>query len=97
MALQSMFSHSFGFDNARLRSAFAPRKPRHPLLRMAFGLIGLVLLTLLLLFGVFIGAAMIAGGLLYRLWKQRGKPVAARVARERSVVDGEYRVLGKTG
>jgi hypothetical protein len=32
-------------------------------------------------------------GLLYRLWKQRGKPVLDR--RGARVVDGEFRVLGK--
>jgi hypothetical protein len=34
---------------------------------------------------------MIAGGLLYKLLRQRGKPVA----RDARVVDGEYRVIRK--
>ena len=31
-------------------------------------------------------------GVVYRLWKQRGKPVA----RDQRVVDAEFRVVGKT-
>ena len=52
-----------------------------------------MLLALLLVVGVFVGAAMLAGGLLVRLLRQRGKPVAA----DKRVVDGEYRVVPKTG
>lgn len=96
-----MFAHRL-FDGsaahrARLRAAFAPRKPRNPLLRLAFGLIGLGLLALLLVFGVFIGAAMLAAGLLYRLWRQRGKPIAHDRAQVKGYVDGEYRVIPKPG
>jgi energy-converting hydrogenase Eha subunit G len=84
----SAYSH---FNNFNFRSAFAPRKPRHPLLRLAFGLLGLVVLCVLVFFSVFVGAAMIAAGLLYKLLRQRGKPVA----RDARVVDGEYRVIRK--
>lgn len=87
-----MFANTFRFDSSRLRSAFAPRKPRHPLLRLAFGLVGLVLLCLLVFFSVFVGAAMIAIGLAYKLFSQRGKPVAVR---DTHVVDGEFRVVRK--
>ncbi len=83
-----MFARSFQFN--AFRSAFAPRKPRHPLLRLALGLLGLGVLCVLVFFSVFVGAAMIAAGLLYRLIKQRGKPVA----RDR-VVEGEYQVVRK--
>ena len=71
--------------------AFAPRKPRHPLVRLAFGLLGLGLLLLLVFFSVFVGIAMLAVGVLYRLLKQRGKPVS----RDARIVDGEFRVVGK--
>ncbi|HEY5971728.1 MAG TPA: hypothetical protein VIT22_07080 [Pseudoxanthomonas sp.] len=87
-----MFANVFHFDSTRLRSAFSPRKPRHPLLRLAFGLIGLGLLCLLVFFSVFVGAAMIAIGLAYKLLSQRGKPAAVRDTR---VVDGEFRVVRK--
>jgi energy-converting hydrogenase Eha subunit G len=88
-----MSANSFRFDSARLRSAFAPRKPRHPLLRVAFGLVGVALLCLLVFFSVFVGAAMIAAGVLYKLVSQRGRPVVA--SRNAKVVEGEYRVVRK--
>jgi hypothetical protein len=87
-----MFAQAFRFDqfNARMRNAFsAPRKPRHRALRVALGLVGLVLLAVLVMFGVFVGAAMIGAGLLFKLWKQRGKPIA----RDPRVLDGEFRVV----
>jgi hypothetical protein len=83
-------SNAFRFQSSRVRAAFAPRKPRNALLRVAFGLLGLGLLAVLLVFGVFVGAAMLAAGLLVRLWRQRGKPVA-----DARVVEGEYRVVSK--
>ena len=82
---------AFHFHHDSLRWAFAPRKPRHPLLRIAFGLIGLALLVVLLVLGLFVGAAMVAAGLALKLWRQRGKPIAA----DKNVVEGEYRVVGK--
>ena len=82
----------FRFDSARLRGLFAPRKPRHPLLRLAFGITGLALLCLLVFFSVFVGAAMIVAGVAWKLLGQRGKPVAIRDA---NVVEGEFRVVRK--
>jgi len=82
---------AFRFHRDSLRWAFAPRKPRHPLLRIAFALIGLALLAVLLVLGLFVGAAMVAAGLLIKLFRQRGKPIAA----DKKVVEGEYRVVGK--
>ena len=76
-----------------MRHAFAPRKPRNPLLRLAFGLVGLALLCLLVFFSVFVGAAMIAAGILYKLVSQRGKPVAA--PQDVNVVEGEFHVVSK--
>jgi len=86
-----MSARFFQFDFNRLRQGFAPRKPRHPVLRLLLGLAGLVVLVLLVFFSLFIGAAMIGAGLLYRYWRQRGKPVAGHGR----VVEGEYRVLRK--
>ena len=96
MALPTMFFRSLPFDSARLRSAFAARKPRNPLLRVAVGLVGLALLALLLVFGAVVGAVMLTVGVLYRLWARRGKPIARTARRDRRIVEGEYRVLGKT-
>jgi len=86
-----MFSKTFRFDFPHLRGLFAPRKPRRPLLRLALGLVGVALLCLLVVAGLFIGAAMIAGGLLFKLLRQRSRPGAA----DPRVVEGEYRVLRK--
>lgn len=92
-----MFVHAFRFDqfNTRMRNAFsAPRKPRHRALRVVFGLIGLTVLALLVMFGLFVGAAMIAAGVLFKLWKQRGKPALnGNAARDARVLDGEFRVV----
>lgn len=89
-----MFAHSFRFDHhqfqQRMRNAFEPRKPRHRLLRFAVGVVGLGLLALLVMFSVVIGTAMIVAGIVYKLWKGRGKPMAARDPR---IVEGEYRVV----
>lgn len=83
-----MYARHFQFN--AFRNVFAPRKPRHPLLRVGLGVLGVGLLCVLVFFSVFVGAAMIAGGLLYRLLRQRGKPVARDNAME-----GEYRVVRK--
>lgn len=82
---------AFRFPHDSLRWTFAPRKPRHPFMRIVFGLLGLALLALLLVLGLLIGAAMVAAGLLLKVWRQRGKPLAA----DKRVVEGEYRVVAK--
>lgn len=81
---------TFFFDSHRLRAAFAPRKPRHRLLRIAVGLLGLAVLCVLVFFGVFVGATMLAAGLAYRLLRPRQRPAA-----QQRVVEGEYRVVRK--
>jgi hypothetical protein len=93
-----MFAQTFRFDShqfqSRVRSAFEPRKPRHRLLRFVVGVVGLALLALLVMFGVVVGAAMLAAGLVYKLVQRRGKPIA-RDTGGAHVVDGEYRVVAK--
>lgn len=89
-----MFAHAFRFDSHAFRThafrrAFEPRKPRARWLRVLLGVVGLGLLALLVMFSVFVGAAMIAGGVLYKLWQGRGRPAA----RQRQVVDAEYTVV----
>lgn len=88
-----MSVHAFRFDTTRLHALFAPRKPRHPLVRVFAGLVGVALLALLVVAGLFVGAAMLAAGLLLRLWKQRGRPLARD--RRADVVEAEYRVVDK--
>ena len=45
---------------------------------------------LVVMFSVVIGTAMIAAGIVYKLWKRRGRPMAARDPR---IVEGEFRVV----
>ena len=79
------------FNRVRFATFGAPRRPRHPFLRLALGLVGVALLVALLFVSVFVGLAMLAAGLLYRLLKQRRTPMAVRT---RSI-DGDYRVVAK--
>ena len=74
------------------RNAFAPRKPRHPLLRIAIGLLGLGVVLTLVFVSVFVGVAMLLSGVLVRLLRLRGKPVAD----DHRIVDGQFRVIGKS-
>jgi hypothetical protein len=80
----------------RSRTAFlhrmrAPRKPRHPLVRIALGLLGLGVLAVLVFFSVFVGTAMLGAGLLWRLWRQRNQPLAHRPR----VLDGQFRTVSR--
>jgi hypothetical protein len=84
-----MYSRIFQFN--QFRTLFAPRKPRHPLVRVAVGLLGLAILAALVFVGVFVGAALIIAGL---AWKRLAQRKNARTAPSQ-VVDGEYRVVRK--
>lgn len=87
--MSSIRSHLF--NRIRFGAFAAPRRPRNPLLRIALGLVGVALLVALLFVSVFVGIAMLAAGMLYRLMKQRRTPVAARAVS----IDGTFRVVGK--
>ncbi len=90
-----MFASSvFRFQNYRHRAGefFTPRKPRHRALRVLLAMIGVAVLAGLLVVGVVVGAAMLGVGLLARLWRRRGKPIAAAPA---GTLEGEYRVVRK--
>lgn len=87
-----MFASSlFHRHRYRVRAFFAPRKPRHRLLRIVLALFGVAVLALLLVIGLAVGAAMLTVGLLSRAWRRRGQPVAA----DPKTLEGEYRVLRK--
>lgn len=92
-----MFAQAFRIDSSRFhsrfRTAFEPRKPRHPLLRFAIGAVGLGLLALLVMLGVIVGAAMLAVGMIHKLVRRRGKPIAS--VHDPRVVDAEYRIVAK--
>lgn len=95
MSTQFRFFDFSRFDardfQSRVRSAFKPRKPRHPLMRFVMGLLGLAMVVLLVMAGVVVGATMLAVGLAYKLLARRGRPVA----RDARIVDAEYRVVDK--
>lgn len=86
-----MYNRTFQFG--QFRTLFAPRKPRHPLVRVAVGLLGLAILGVMVFVGVFVGAAMILAGLAWKLLAQR--KTVGRGAEATAVVDGEYRVVRK--
>ncbi|TFZ43788.1 hypothetical protein E5C33_17035 [Stenotrophomonas maltophilia] len=86
-----MFNRASAFN--QFRTLFAPRKPRHPLVRVAVGLLGLAILAAMVFIGVFVGAAMILVGLAWKLLASR-KPVNARPL-DPNVVEGEFRVVRK--
>lgn len=73
--------------------SFTPSKPRHPLLRLALGLLGLVLLALLVVFGLFIGLGMLLFAAARRLLRRQ--PAAAQSAKIEGVIDGEFSVIEK--
>jgi nitrate/nitrite transporter NarK len=58
------------------------------------GIAGVGLLLALLFVSVFVGIAMLAVGMLWRLWKRRGKPIAARSRRiDGHHLEGRFRVM----
>ena len=71
---------------------FSPRKPRSPLLRVLFSLVGLALLALLVFFGLFVGAAMLVIGLAWRMLARRN-PQAATAVVDVHIFDAEVRVV----
>jgi hypothetical protein len=87
------FHRSFRFTPHMFNRFTAPRRPRHRWLRVVLGIAGIGLLLALLFVSVFVGIAMLAAGMLWRLWKQRGKPVAHGT--RANSIDGDFRVVGK--
>lgn len=77
----------------KLRNLFAPRKPRNPLVRIGLGLLGLAILAVLVVAGLFVGAAMILGGVVWKLVAARRNRTARKA--DPTVVDAEYRVVRK--
>jgi hypothetical protein len=70
---------------------YSPSKPRHPLLRLVLGLLGVCVLALLVVVGLFVGAGM----LLFAAVRRMLRTPAAAQARNDSVIDGEYSVVDK--
>ena len=80
------------FLSFRANSFSMPRRPRHRILRIALGTAGVALLLGLLFVSVFVGIAMLAAGMLLRLWRQRARPIASSPVNS---IDADYRVLSK--
>ena len=72
---------------------YQPSKPRHPLLRLVFGLLGLVLLAVLVVVGLFVGLGMLLFAAFRRML--RGPVAAAPRQAEENVIEGEYSVVDK--
>jgi hypothetical protein len=73
---------------------FELRKPRHPLLRVFLGLVGIGVLALLVVGGLFVGLAMLLAAAVWRLGAgllRRSRPAGAAD----DVIDGEYTVVRK--
>ncbi len=70
---------------------FRPSRPRHPLLRIAFALLGLVVVLVLVAGSVFIGLGMLAWHVSKKLRRPASSP------RTPGVIDGEYRVVAPHG
>lgn len=68
-----------------------PAKPRNPLLKLVLGLVGVALLAVLLVFGLFIGLGM----LLFAAVRRMLRPAATAPARVDGAIEGEYRVVEK--
>ena len=90
----------FDFSQQRLHMVwgrFAPRRPRHPLVRVFVGLLGAALLALLVVFGLFVGVAMLALTAGWKLWRTLGAPSRPRSveAPATAIIDGEYAVVRK--
>lgn len=72
---------------------FTPSKPRHPLLRLVLGLLGVALLAVLVVGGLFVGLGMLMFAAVRRMLRA---PDAAAPARVEAVIDGEFSVIEKS-
>jgi hypothetical protein len=68
-----------------------PAKPRNPLVRLALGMIGVLLLAVLVVFGLFIGLGM----LLFAAVRRMLRPAPSVPAPVEGSIEGEYRVVEK--
>jgi len=68
-----------------------PAKPRNPLVRLALGLVGVLLLAVLVVFGLFIGLGM----LMFAAVRRMLRPAQAAPARAEGSIEGEFRVVEK--
>ena len=69
-----------------------PAKPRNPLIRLALGLVGVLLLAVLVVFGLVIGLGMLMFAAVRRLLRP---PAQVTPPRAVDSIDGEFRVVEK--
>lgn len=74
--------------------SYTPSKPRHPLLRLALGLVGLVVLAFLVVAGLFVGLGMLMFAAVRRMVR-RDRVAAAPQPQVEGVIEGEYSVVSK--
>jgi len=67
--------------------SYCPSKPRHPLMRVLVGLLGLALLLVLVAFGLVIGLGMLLFAAARRLFGATRRPAPKPAA---DVIEGEY-------
>ena len=72
---------------------YQPSKPRHPVLRLVLGLLGLVLLAVLVVVGLFVGLGMLLFAAVRRMLRAPSAQAARKV--EESVIEGEFSVVEK--
>jgi hypothetical protein len=72
--------------------SYRPHKPRNPWLKLLLGVVGVLLLGVLVVFGLVIGLAMLLFAAARRVLRPRvdAAPVASP-----DVIEGEYRVMPK--
>ncbi|MBP6596604.1 MAG: hypothetical protein KA196_03745 [Arenimonas sp.] len=71
--------------------SYCPSKPRHPVVRLLVGMLGLALLLLLVVFGVFIGLGM----LLFAAARRLLRPTAQAPRAQDGAIEGEYVQVNK--
>ena len=71
---------------------YTPSKPRHPLLRLLLGLVGLVVLAGLVVVGLFVGLGMLMFAAARRMLRKND---AAPAVADTRVIDGQYTVIDK--
>jgi hypothetical protein len=74
---------------------YAPSKPRHPLLRLLFAMVGLVLLAVLVVGGLFVGRGMLLFAATRRMLRGSASARTAAPASVERVIDGEFSVVAK--
>jgi hypothetical protein len=72
--------------------SYRPHKPRNPWLKVLLGVVGVVLLALLVVFGLVVGLGMLLFAATRRLLRPQA---AATRAPSADVIEGEYAVVTK--